>query len=43
MYVIYTTFEDRSGETYTLCAAETFLGDISGRVGNGDVFGEAGH
>lgn len=33
----------RNGETYTLCTADTFLGDISGRVGKGDTLGDPGH
>lgn len=37
------TFDDRSGETYTLCTADTFLGDISGRLGNLDTLGDPGH
>lgn len=39
----YVTFDDRNGETYTLCAAETFFGDISGRLGKGEVLGDVGH
>lgn len=38
-----TTLDDRNGDTYTLCAADTFFGDISGRLGKGDIFGDPGH
>lgn len=38
-----STFDDRNGETYTLWAADTFFGDISGRLGKGDILGDAGH
>jgi hypothetical protein len=38
-----STLDDRNGETYTLCADDTFLGDISGRLGKGDTLGDAGH
>lgn len=36
------TLEDLNGDTYTLCEAETFFGDISGRFGNGDTLGDPG-
>ena len=35
--------DDRNKETYTLCAADTFLGDISGRLLKGDILGDPGH
>lgn len=35
--------DDRNGETYTLCVADTFFGDISGRVGKVDILGDPGH
>lgn len=38
-----STLDDRNGETYTLCVADTFFGDISGRLGNGDILGDPGH
>jgi hypothetical protein len=38
-----STLDDRNGETYTLCAADTFFGDISGRLGKGDILGDPGH
>ena len=40
---IRSTFEDLNGETYTFRDAETFFGDISGRLGNGDTSDEPGH
>jgi len=38
-----STLDDRNGETYTLCVADTFFGDISGRVGKDDILGDPGH
>lgn len=38
-----TTFDDRSGDTYTLCTADTFFGDMSGRLGKEDTLGDPGH
>lgn len=37
------TSDVRNGETYTLCVADTFLGDISGRAGKTDALGYPGH
>ena len=39
----YFTFDDRSGETYTLWVAETFFGDMSGRFGNRASRGDSGY
>lgn len=41
--ILNDTLDDRRGETYTLCAAETFFGDISGRLGKGVTLGDPGH
>jgi hypothetical protein len=40
---ILLTFDDRSGETYTLWVAETFFGDMSGRFGNRASRGDSGN
>ena len=37
------TLVDRNGDTYTLCTADTFFGDMSGRLGNEDTLGDPGH
>jgi len=37
-----STLIARSGETYTLCMADTFLGDKSGRTGKAGGSGDAG-
>lgn len=42
MHIEISTLDDRNGETYTLCVADTFLGDISGRLGKGDILGDPG-
>lgn len=41
MWEIKSTFDDRNGDTYTFFA--TFFGDMSGRLGNVDSFGDPGH
>lgn len=38
-----STLDVRNGETYTLCVADTFLGDISGRAGKRETLGDPGH
>ena len=38
-----STLDDRNGETYTLCATDTFFGDISGTLLKGDILGDPGH
>lgn len=43
MYDYTNTFDDLNGETQTLCAEDTFFGDISGRLGKGDNLGDPGH
>lgn len=40
---IISTLDDRNGETYTLCVADTFFGDISGRPWKGEILGDPGH
>ena len=38
-----STLDVRNGDTYTLCVADTFFGDISGRLGKGATLGDPGH
>ena len=38
-----TTLVGLNGETYLLSDADIFFGDISGRLGKGEILGDPGH
>ena len=40
---IINTLDDPNGKTHSICVADTFFGDISGRFGKGDILGDPGH